>query len=202
MRAVLFTTVVVIIALLFGGPRQAFAGAGMDQLTRTTIFKRADTDRNGKVTAAEHEARRTTWFKEMDKNGDGKLSPAEYRADVFKMTDGDGDAVIVLEEYLAYFVGDTKNVKRAPAAPGAKVEPGRTSHSERIDANGDGVHGKDEIVAFRETIFAEMDIDADCKVTIKEYDAHRAREFEASDTDDDGYLTVREILRYVFAGAK
>ena len=61
-------------ALVLGVASPAFASEAED------LFKRMDTDGNGKVTAVEHAAFAETMFKQSDTNYDGQLSAAECTA--------------------------------------------------------------------------------------------------------------------------
>jgi hypothetical protein len=86
-----------------------------------------------------------------------------------------------------------------------------------IDADGDGLIGRDELSAWRETVFYAMDADGDDALTREEYmavqfgrgadpdsrgprydqmQAAKAAEFEAMDADGDGVVAREPFIAY------
>jgi hypothetical protein len=94
------------------------------------MFRMLDADRDGRIVAAEVEAKRKARFAAADADADGKLSALEFDAmrramqteRMFARLDADGDG----------FVSDTEASAREPRMLG------------RLDADGDGAVTRDE----------------------------------------------------------
>lgn len=124
------------------------ASAAMAQSKGDQYFTKMDTDKDGKVSAAEHAAAAKARFDKMDKNHDGKIviadelkeptkpsrglatAQGEMAMDYLKSMDTNGDGVISAEEHAA--------------AAKARFE--------KMDTNKDGFLSKEEMAAGREMV--------------------------------------------------
>jgi Ca2+-binding EF-hand superfamily protein len=143
------------------------------------IVKRLDTAGNGYVTKEEFLAEAQNRFARMDGNGDGKLTPDELAASHGPHGD------------------------RAGKAGGGHASSGR-KHFDKLDANHDGVVGKDEFMAAAAAKFAQFDTGGNGKVTAAEIEAapktqERAvriadRFVKRMDSNGDGVVTQDEFV--------
>ncbi len=124
--------------------------SAMAQSKGDQYFTKMDTDKDGKISAAEHAAAAKARFDKMDKNHDGKIviadeikepktkGHAQAQADIalgmLKTVDADGDGVITADEH-------------AKAA---------TARFEKMDTNKDGFLSKEEWAAGREMVKEKM----------------------------------------------
>lgn len=102
-------------------------------------FKMMDTDKDGKISAMEHEAGATDMFKKMDANTDGRVTVEEMES-AHKMKDQKGHH---------------KNITAA-------------KRLSMVDANADKVITADEHTTASKNMFKEMDTDKDGFLTSKE----------------------------------
>lgn len=118
------------IALIAGAflSAQAVAGPEVDR-----EFASMDTDRDGKVSAAEHAAGAKIMFAKMDANHDSKVTAAEMAAAHKAVT------------------GEAAKKTDMPAADKIKA----------VDSDGDGVLTADEHAKASASMFAKMDADKD-----------------------------------------
>ena len=176
------------------------------------MFRQADADKDGRVTAVEFSAARNARFAQIDANKDGALEVSELRAwkrtwpsrvrDArFKALDADGDGKIGVEEFVAQ----------------------RKSRFAGIDADKDGTVDKAEFDAafekFRSRMGARfgdgrrkdaerprrwrkrqgysmerrMDLNGDGKVTRAEFDTLGRMIFLRLDSDGDGAVSRKEM---------
>ena len=120
------------------GARVAFADNEAD------MFKKMDTDGDGKISADEFAAAGKEKFTKMDTNGDGKISVDEMKAD--------------LEKH-----------QKMMAKPGAKEMI--SEKVKMMDTNNDGYISEDEFMAGQKTMFDKMDTDHDGYLTKSELKA-------------------------------
>jgi Ca2+-binding EF-hand superfamily protein len=112
------------------------------------MFQMMDTDRDGKISPAEHAAGSRMMFQKMDANHDGKVTAAEM--DVF----------------------------HAKMAVGQKATPMTMSSAEKIkaiDTNGDGALSAEEHAAGSKMMFDKMDTDKDGYLSKAELEAGHAK---------------------------
>jgi Ca2+-binding EF-hand superfamily protein len=109
-------------------------------------FAMMDTDKDGKVSAAEHAAGAKAMFEKMDTNKDGKVTAAEMTAAHPAVT---GHAA-----------------KKSDMSAADKIKA--------IDSDGDGVITADEHAKASEAMFAKMDTDKDGYLSKKEMAAGHA----------------------------
>lgn len=96
-------------------------------------FSTMDTNKDGKVSAAEHAAGTKSFFALMDSNSDNKVTPGEMAAAHKAIT---GEAA-------------------------SKTELSAEEKIRKVDANGDGTLTADEHAKASEAMFAQMDADQD-----------------------------------------
>jgi len=124
------------------------------------------------------EGRHKAKFAKLDTDGDGSLSKAELgdhrMAEIFDEIDGDGNGLLSQDEFFAAKKARHEGKKGRghhgdPAERAAKM-------MEKLDANHDGAVTKDEVGdhRFLADKFAEIDRDADGKITTEELVAFKA----------------------------
>jgi Ca2+-binding EF-hand superfamily protein len=123
------------------GARVALADAESD------MFKKMDTDGDGKISADEFAAAHKEKFQKMDTNGDGKLSPEEMKA------------------------GFEKGAKMMGKSAGPYKEEAVAEKIKMMDTNNDGYISEDEFMAGQKTMFDKMDTDHDGYLTKSELKA-------------------------------
>ncbi len=153
-----------------------------------SILGKADADKDGALTMAEANAQRAQWFKEMDANKDGKLSASEYPGESFKKIDKNGDGVVVIEEWLIYFVGNASDKKAANTGA-----PQKGHWAAGADSNKDGKISRDEFAAVFVARFYYFDANKDGKVSTEEFKAGHEKLMKDMDTNKDGSLSVDEF---------
>jgi hypothetical protein len=124
----------------------ATAALAADPKAALSEFDGMDTNRDGRVSAAEHEAATQKMFRTMDGNGDGKVTAAEMDAAHKKVTG--------------------KN-----AAPGDMTGAEKIK---AIDIDGDGVLMAAEHVAGSKAMFEKMDTNRDGQLSKDEWTAGHA----------------------------
>ncbi len=177
--------VAVVMASAVGAEEKAAATKCESTIQKVkSLFHGSDTDKNGKLTAAEHKAQLENWLKEMDADHDGKVSAAEFNGSLMIKIDTDKDGSVTMEEFLVFFAGEDAATSDTPAC-------------KRLDADGDGELTAVEIVAYRKSVFAEADIDSDGKITANERKGRAAKQFKALDADKDGFITIEEMIMVI-----
>jgi hypothetical protein len=117
-----------------------------------------DTDKDGKVTAAEHSAGAKSMFTQMDTNGDGKVTATEM--DAFHAAKKDS-------------WGDEKGSKKTSAE---KIKA--------IDTDGDGAISAEEHATGSNAMFSRLDTNQDGSLTETEIKAgHKRMVSDATPTD-------------------
>jgi len=149
-----------------------------------SIFQKADANIDGKLTAAERQARLKEWFKELDANGDGKLTPDEFVGQRFVNIDVNKDGSVTMEEYVVFFAG-------------ADAAADQTAACDKLDANGDNEVSAVEVIAYRKSVFAAMDANGDGKVSADEMKAGADKQFKSLDANNDGFVTVEEMIAVI-----
>lgn len=149
-----------------------------------SIFHKMDANKDGKLSAAEQQARLKEWFKELDTNGDGKVAPDEFVGQRFVNIDINKDGSVTMEEYLVFFAG-------------ADAAADQTAACDKQDANGDNEVSAVEVIAYRKSVFAAMDADGDGKVTPDEMKAGADKQFKSRDANNDGFVTVEEMIAII-----
>jgi len=149
-----------------------------------SVFHKTDANNDGKLTAAEQQARLKEWFKELDANGDGKVAPDEFVGQRFVNIDINKDGTVTMEEYLVFFAG-------------ADAAAGQTAACDKLDANGDGEVSAVEVIAYRKSVFAAMDANGDGKVSADEMKAGADKQFKSRDANNDGFVTVEEMIAVI-----
>ena len=111
-----------------------------------STFEGMDTNRDGRVSAAEHTAATQKMFAKMDRDGDGKVTAAEMDA---------AHEAITGKPASASALGATRKIKA-------------------IDANGDGILEAKEHQAGAKAMFAKMDENRDGFLSKSEWDRGHA----------------------------
>jgi hypothetical protein len=124
----------------------ATAALAADPKAPLSEFDGMDTNRDGRVSAAEHEAATQKMFKAMDANGDGKVTAAEMDAAHKKVTGKSASS------------GDMSGAQKIKA----------------IDIDGDGVLMGAEHVAGSKAMFEKMDSNRDGQLSRDEWTAGHA----------------------------
>jgi Ca2+-binding EF-hand superfamily protein len=140
-----------------------------------------------------------------DPNLDGEVTSAEagrYYETRFRLLDGDRDGSIHREEFLRTAIVRAVQV-------GGSFTPPRTREFESIDLDGDGAltpeeflraslmkrtsSGAGEVGGPRAALFDAVDTDRDGALSKHEFMQAGARDFERSDADGDGKVTIWEF---------
>ena len=119
--------------------------AGLPALAAADLFGRMGTDRNGRISAAEHAAGARAMFLAMDADKDGRVTSREMTAAQGKVGNG----------------------RRSGMSSAGKIRV--------IDSNHDGVLSAEEHEAGSEVMFAMMDRNKDGRLTRGEYSAGHAK---------------------------
>jgi hypothetical protein len=143
-------------------------------------------------------------FRRLDQNGDGLLNADEIPEDLASERDrwdSNGDGFIDLVEYKAYFQArlQQRMADRAAAGfgPGAGFIAAVVEPAEEEERKATVYHaGKlpKELPGW----FAQLDTDRDAQIGLYEWMAagRPADEFRKMDRNNDGFLTVSEVLRH------
>jgi hypothetical protein len=136
-----------------------------------------------------------------DPNIDGEVTGAEagrYYETRFRLLDGDRDGAIGREEFLRTAIVRAVQV-------GGSFTPPPTREFESIDLDGDGALTPEEFLraslmkqswssdGSRAALFDAVDTDRDGTLSKREFMAAGARDFERSDADGDGKVTIWEF---------
>ena len=138
-----------LIALLAIAPIAAFAGEDEDVSPARRVLEKLDKDGDGKLSAQEHPNERV--FKALDKDGDGYVTAAELKAMGKGRGKGKGDS----DRVQRFVDGMLKRLdKNGDGVIGKDEMPPQNDRSDRrfdlakADANGDGSIDRKELTAF------------------------------------------------------
>ncbi len=172
------------------------------------FFVRADTDKDGRISAAESAAMESRHFQEMDADHDGFVTPDEAKASFAQHMDPakprhHGDAHMFFDQ------ADADKDGKVSAAEAAANQQRRF---QQMDASGDGYVTQAEAKAafdrFRaehpkqpggadgkpgDRLFARADTDKDGKITKAEWTAGGQQMFARLDKNADGKITADEM---------
>jgi len=143
-----------------------------------------------------------TTFQQLDKNGDGVLNsdemPDELKAELDKW-DTDHNGLIDLNEYKAYF--QARMQQRMADRQGAQGQGQQNGpiYVETPAPQEDPrpvVYHSDNLPKELPTWFAQLDTDKDAQIGLYEWkvSGRSLAEFRAIDRNNDGFLTVEEVL--------
>ena len=173
------------------GPVLAQGRQGPAQdLARTTVqeraaqaFARLDANGDGKIDAADREARQQARLERLDANDDGQLNRADREArrkQMFARVDADGDGGISFEEF---------NARRGAAGDGARAGGAMRGGSEGPRMGQRGMRGQ---VAAPRGLGRAADADGNGAITQDEFTSALLARFDAVDADKDGTVTAVE----------
>ena len=184
-------------------PRLDNAGAKPDELVRQLMA--FDKNNDGFLTQDELPARMAGMFRRGDTDHDGKLTPAEIRAmaraqnapNGIPLKPGEASGLMRLDPILNALDADhdgTLSPAEIAAAPAALLT---------LDSNHDGALSSDEIkvrqmsAAERAThLLEEWDTDKDGKLSKDEAPERMLPDFDRIDTNHDGFLDQPELVAY------
>jgi Ca2+-binding EF-hand superfamily protein len=115
-----------------------------------------DTNKDGKVSLKEFEAKSSPMFEKLDSNGDGTITPKEHKAakrERFARMDVNGDGVLTPEDKKQRYKQKRSKMERGLAP---------------LDADQDGRISRDEFVKTDSPMFTHFDQNGDGKITRKE----------------------------------
>lgn len=110
-------------------------------------FQQMDSNKDGRITSAEHESAAMSKFTQADANSDGMLTKGE----------------------LAGFMIDEKG------KPGAKAAKKSDKKMAKYDANSDGQLTQQEFMSGHKEMFTKMDQNADGGITMEEMEAGKGK---------------------------
>lgn len=153
---------------------------------------RGDADGNGTLTRAEAEAHATQAFARMDTNKDGKLDAAdrtakraEMQARMFERIDADKDGNISRAEWDQH--GADRAAKRAERGE-KRAAAGEDGKGRRHAMRGHhGKHGGHHAM-----MMARADTDGDKAISQAEFQTAALARFDAADANRDGQVTAEE----------
>ncbi|MDB5937204.1 MAG: hypothetical protein JWQ01_4548 [Massilia sp.] len=132
---------------VFAGALLSAALAAVAQVPGDNEFAMMDTNKDGKVSAAEHAAGAKSMFEQMDADRDGKVTATEMAA--------------------AHHAVTGKHAGKSDMSAADKIKA--------VDADGDGILTADEHAKASAAMFAKMDINHDGYLSKKEMAAGHAR---------------------------
>ncbi len=149
-------------------------------------------------------------FAAMDTDQDGFLSAAEHEADhndKFKLFDGDGSGAFDVDEFLAVRMGPGPK-EGGQGKKMQKMQMKKKQKFAKMDADGSGDVTLAELQAFSDAKFLMVDTDQDGSVSFAEFKAHKSAhagkgkgknkhgkmkaKFAKMDTDQDGVMSGSE----------
>src|SRR6476660_5143993 len=131
------------------------------------LFKKMDTNHDGKISAAEHTAAAQEMFNRMDSDHDGKVTAAECEAGHDRL--------------------EVREAKEKGTMHDEAMDKHRMSGAEMVktmDTDGDGTVSASEHAAAAEKIFAKVDANHDGYMTAAEMKAAHGMMHEDMDDDD------------------
>jgi Ca2+-binding EF-hand superfamily protein len=158
--------------------------------------------------AANPDADATAEFQRRDRNGDGYLDmdemPGSLRREL-STWDRNNDGRISLTEYQAYYRARQQQMQQGGMGPrGARPLIQFVPAEEEVKRP--QVYRAGNLPAQMPTWFAEFDANQDGQISLYEWRSNpygwSDHDFFAMDTNNDGFITVEEFLRYQGAQAK
>jgi len=175
--------------VLWSGPAICAGEAAANE----SVFEKADTNKDGKVTPAELAARRIVWFKELDTGKEGKVTPDKFRVGVFEQMDRNKDGVIERQEFIEFFAGrGHEHLKTAPSVLPAH-EKGIPTHAD-LDRNKNGYADSKDYAEHYNGNFETADTNKDGKLDVKEFEIWRMKLYKEIDKNGRGYIVVEDMV--------
>jgi Ca2+-binding EF-hand superfamily protein len=174
--------------------------------------KKDEGPKKGPPDNADIDAKATELFNRYDTNGDGFLNAEEISKtqrfkDEWEKWDANGDKLISLAEWRAYFRDTMQRKQAAREERDAKKDEAKKTTTPKtgaivIEEDDDPQRliylAGTKLPADVPPWFKELDKDKDGQVSLFEWNAagKDIEEFVKMDRNDDGYLTVEEVLHY------
>ena len=167
----------------------------------------------GEMSPEQIERRAEDSFRKLDKDGDGQIKFDEMHDKlkaVWKNYDANSDGMISLDEYRSYYkdriqivTQETAQARSETGQPDA-LPPAPDSAPAQEDDKRPTVYRHNNLPKELPPWFGELDIDKDGQVGLHEWvrAGRSIEEFNAMDRNDDGLLTVEEVLTYARLSTK
>jgi Ca2+-binding EF-hand superfamily protein len=185
--------------------------AQLDQLREMLTDGTAATPGGAPTSATELDAQAEASFRHYDANGDGWLSPDEMPEELrehFGSWDSDGNGLLDLEEYKAYYRARNQSVatqssqsRYGGTGPTNDYRPpgGSARAGSRDETKAPLIYRSNNLPRELPAWFRTVDSNQDAQISLHEWrrSGRSIAEFQQMDRNGDGFLTVEEVLYYL-----